>query len=68
MSLEDQKKFLETLATIKFPHGFIGYIQKNIIENKWGCMKLHDFHVFMQQILHVCFCHKMYDQPQIVVC
>jgi len=67
MNLEDQKKFLETLAIITFPHGLVGSFQKNIIKNKWGCMKSHDFHVFMQQFLLVCFCHKMFNQPWIAI-
>lgn len=59
--------FLETLAIIKFPHGLVGSFQSNFIKKKWGCMKSHDFHVLMQQNLHVCLCHKMFNQPWIAI-
>ena len=64
LTKDEQKIFLEQLASISVPTGYCGPMTKHILGNRLGNMKSHDFHIFLQFILPVCLRHLMHSGPR----
>ena len=64
LSRDEQKIFLEQLASISVPTSYCGPIKKHILQGRIGNMKSHDFHIFLQFKLHVCLRHLMHSGPR----
>jgi hypothetical protein len=54
LSKDEKKEFLDTLKTLKPPKGYVSNLHKRISGRKLSCLKSHDYHVLIQQILPVC--------------
>jgi hypothetical protein len=46
--------FLQRLEKIRFPTGYAGVLKKHIRSRKLGCIKSHNYHVLMEQVLPIC--------------
>jgi hypothetical protein len=52
---EELKSFLNRLASMKMPTCYCGVVVKHITGKKLGSMKIHNWHVLMQQLLPLAF-------------
>jgi hypothetical protein len=64
LTADEQRQFLEQVASISVPTGYSANLKKHIIKKKLGSMKSHDFHIMLQYILPVCLRHLMHPSPR----
>lgn len=50
----DKAIFLQILRALKIPSWYVSNIKQKVARGKLRGLKSHDYHVIMQQILHVC--------------
>ena len=51
---EEREEFLRTLKDLKFPSQYVGPLKKRIQDGKLFGLKIHDFHVLLQQVMPLC--------------
>jgi len=60
LSNEEKNRFLQIITDLKTPIGYVSSLRKMISKDgDLKGMKSHDYHIMMQEILHVYMCHLM---------
>jgi hypothetical protein len=52
--LDELEIFLSRFQSLKLPTNYGGPVAKHVLDNKLGSMKSHDYHMLIQQLLHLC--------------
>jgi len=47
---QERKEFVTIISNIRTPTNYVGSIHKRLVDGKLHYMKMHDYHVLMQQV------------------
>jgi hypothetical protein len=59
--------FMDCLKSLRVPTEYCSVPLKHVARKKLSAMKAHDWHIFMQQLLPLCFCGLMDQRTRIAI-